>query len=98
VSPLLGVGGDDNDIDEDCKPLAAATRHSGPGRVRLGSPIVEVTCPRCSSVDEERYYGPCEPCRLQLREVFRTEGRVVDVAEYEPKMNVTPNAVASKED
>ncbi len=25
-------------------------------------------------------------------------GRAVDVAEYEPKMNVTPNAVALKDD
>jgi len=32
-----------------------------------------------------------------LRELFRSEGRVVDVAEYEPKMNVTPNAVALKD-
>lgn len=29
---------------------------------------------------------------------FRSEGRAVDVAEYEPKMNVTPNAVALKDD
>ena len=28
----------------------------------------------------------------------RLEGRVVDLAEYEPKMNVTPNAVALKDD
>ena len=34
----------------------------------------------------------------QLRAAFRTEGRQVDVAEYEPKMNVTPNAVATKDD
>jgi hypothetical protein len=33
-----------------------------------------------------------------LREAFRREGRVVDLAEYEPKMNVTPNAVALKDD
>ncbi len=26
------------------------------------------------------------------------EARVVEVAEYEPKMNVTPNAVALKDD
>jgi hypothetical protein len=29
--------------------------------------------------------------------MFRSEGRVVEVAEYEPKMNVTPNAVALKD-
>jgi hypothetical protein len=29
--------------------------------------------------------------------MFRSDGRVVEVAEYEPKMNVTPNAVAVKD-
>jgi len=29
--------------------------------------------------------------------MFRTEGRVIQLAEYEPKMNVTPNAVALKD-
>jgi hypothetical protein len=59
---------------------------------------VEFTCPRCSTTVEARFYGPCEGCRIQLREVFRREGRVVDLAEYEPRMNVTPNAVALKDD
>jgi Zn finger protein HypA/HybF involved in hydrogenase expression len=67
-------------------------------RGRIESPIVEITCPRCSSVVDEHFYGPCELCRSQLREIFQTEGRVVDVVEYEPKMNVTPNAVALKDD
>lgn len=44
------------------------------------------------------FYGPCETCRTQLRAAYRSEGRVVEVAEYEPKMNVTPNAVALKDD
>jgi hypothetical protein len=30
--------------------------------------------------------------------MFQAEGRIVEVAEYEPKMNVTPNAVALKDD
>jgi hypothetical protein len=47
---------------------------------------------------ESRFYGPCEPCRTQLRDQFRQEGRVIELAEYEPKMNVTPNAVALKDD
>lgn len=58
---------------------------------------VEITCPRCQSKIESRFYGPCEACRGQLREMFRSEGRVVELAEYEPKMNVTPNAVALKD-
>ena len=30
--------------------------------------------------------------------MYRSDGRDVEVAEYEPKMNVTPNAVALKDD
>jgi len=35
---------------------------------------------------------------MNLRDGFRREGRVIDLAEYVPKMNVTPNAVALKDD
>jgi len=55
-------------------------------------------CPRCASTVNERFYGPCDSCRAELRAKFVGEGRVVEVAEYEPKMNVTPNAVALKDD
>ena len=73
---------------------ASTVRNDGPGMV----PGVEFTCPRCSSTVEARYYGPCEACRMNLRDGFRREGRVIDLAEYVPKMNVTPNAVALKDD
>ena len=56
------------------------------------------TCPRCGTEVTETFYGPCQSCRTELRAKFLGEGRVVDVAEYEPKMNVTPNAVALKDD
>ena len=59
---------------------------------------MEVTCPRCGRTTEQRFYGPCDDCRLALRGAFRAEGRVIELAEYEPKMNVTPNAVATKDD
>ena len=55
-------------------------------------------CPRCGTEMSERFYGPCTSCRAELRVKFLNEGRVVEVAEYEPKMNVTPNAVALKDD
>ncbi|MEO6571849.1 MAG: hypothetical protein ABIO83_09910 [Ilumatobacteraceae bacterium] len=58
---------------------------------------MEFTCPRCRSTAEARFYGPCESCRLELRAQFQNEGRVIVLAEYEPKMNVTPNAVALKD-
>ena len=46
----------------------------------------------------EEFYGPCPTCRSDLIAKFAGLGRSVDVAEYEPKMNVTPNAVALKDD
>ena len=55
-------------------------------------------CPRCSTRHDGRFYGPCESCRVELRATQGGEGRHVEVAEYEPKMNVTPNAVALKDD
>ena len=59
---------------------------------------VEFSCPRCQSPASEDYYGPCSNCRGDLLAKFASDGRVVEVAEYEPKMNVTPNAVALKDD
>ena len=56
------------------------------------------SCPRCGATVSERFYGPCADCRGELRAKYVAEGRVVEVAEYEPKMNVTPNAVALKDD
>ena len=55
-------------------------------------------CPRCGLTVAQRFYGPCESCRTELRAKYLGEGRVIEVAEYEPKMNVTPNAVATKDD
>ena len=59
---------------------------------------MNITCPRCGSAVDERFYGPCDLCRQELRAMFVREAKVVEVAEYEPKMNVTPNAVALKDD
>jgi hypothetical protein len=55
-------------------------------------------CPRCGGTVSARYYGPCLTCRDALRAEQGGAGRAVDVAGYEPKMNVTPNAVALKDD
>ena len=54
-------------------------------------------CPRCTEPVVARFYGPCEPCRDALRVTYAAEARDVVVEEYIPKMNVTPNAVASKD-
>lgn len=54
-------------------------------------------CPRCSAAVEERFYGPCSSCRTELRSLYAAEARQVEQQAYEPKLNVTPNAVAVKE-
>ncbi len=55
-------------------------------------------CPRCHRAASARFYGPCEACRDELRLRYLGQARVVEAAEYVPKMNVTPNAVALKDD
>jgi len=60
--------------------------------------LLQVTCPRCGTACDERFYGPCTSCRAELRSKYLGEGREVEIAEYVPKMNVTPNAVALKDD
>ncbi len=56
-----------------------------------------VVCPRCGADARVRFYGPCDDCRSSLRAAYAGPARQVEVADYEPKMNVTPNAVASKD-
>ncbi|MGF1597606.1 MAG: hypothetical protein ACFCVK_11865 [Acidimicrobiales bacterium] len=54
-------------------------------------------CPRCHREVTARFYGPCGSCRTELRAALSGEARHVEAADYEPKMNVTPNAVATKD-
>ena len=61
------------------------------------SPI-EMECVRCGGRAMMRFRGLCVPCRDELHEKFTREAREVEVEEYVPKMNVTPNAVALKDD
>ncbi len=65
--------------------------------VDVGSGDLSFTCPRCGSAAEAEYYGPCPSCCQELRSAYEGLGRDVVAEAYEPKMNVTPNAVASKE-
>ncbi len=67
------------------------------------APTKAPPCPRCGGAlfdnsEPARFYGPCSDCRQQLRESLRGEISETTAAEYEPKMNVTPNAVALKDD
>ena len=55
-------------------------------------------CPRCGAdLEGQEFYGICAACRQELRARYAGDAREVAVDDYEPKMNVTPNAVASKE-
>ena len=63
----------------------------------LPEPDLELTCPRCKRSVVERFYGPCDACRSELRASLGNEASDVEAAEYEPKMNVVPNAIASKD-
>jgi hypothetical protein len=58
---------------------------------------LQFTCPRCRLEVTEQLYGPCSSCRTTLRAVVGGEARDVDEQDYVPKMNVTPNAVATKD-
>ena len=58
----------------------------------------DLACPRCGGPSASEYYGPCRSCRDDLRATYRAGPRSVEPTEYVPKMNVTPNAVALKDD
>jgi predicted RNA-binding Zn-ribbon protein involved in translation (DUF1610 family) len=59
--------------------------------------VLDFACPRCGATFRDRFYGPCANCRNQLRATVGGQAREVTVGDYEPKMNVTPNAVALKD-
>jgi hypothetical protein len=54
-------------------------------------------CPRCGNAVTARFWGPCGGCVEQLRATMTVVAETVET-EYVPKMNVTPNAVALKDD
>jgi hypothetical protein len=60
--------------------------------------VVEMACLRCGAPARLRFLGPCDACVAELDAKFDGVARAVDAQEYVPKMNVTPNAVALKDD
>jgi hypothetical protein len=59
---------------------------------------VEQPCLRCRQIVAMRFAGVCPACRDELRAMFDLEAREVTAPDYEPKRNVTPNAVATRDD
>ena len=61
------------------------------------SPLV-FDCPRCGALGVKAdFYGPCADCVTSLRSAEFGRAGAIDVVEYAPKMNVTPNFVATKD-
>ena len=58
---------------------------------------MDFVCPRCATSTTDEFYGPCTPCREELRVTMAREKSEVVAAAYEPKMNVVPNQIATKE-
>jgi hypothetical protein len=84
-------------------PQARGGPRPGPAGARRSlamdaTELLSIDCPRCGASVDERYYGPCSPCRDALRAELGGAAREVEAVAYEPKMNVTPNAVALKDD
>lgn len=63
----------------------------------MADDVLEFACPRCATAAQERLYGPCTTCREALRAELGGDAHELAAAAYEPKMNVTPNAVALKD-
>jgi hypothetical protein len=59
---------------------------------------LEMTCMRCGKSAQMRFAGPCETCVAELMVRFPGVAREVETEEYIPKVNVTANAVALKDD
>ena len=59
---------------------------------------IEMTCMRCGNPAPMRFAGPCERCVAELAVRFPGVARQVEAQEYVPKVNVTANAVALKDD
>lgn len=63
-------------------------------------PPLSFTCPRCQESVEATTYGPCPACRFELKaSMVSIPNKYTQEhsGEYVPKMNVVPNAVATKE-
>ncbi len=66
----------------------------------LPTQLLDFSCPRCAAEVSEEFYGPCSDCRATMRVIHGADvdsSAAAIPADFEPKMNVTPNAVALKD-
>ena len=61
-------------------------------------PAELMPCLRCGAETMLRFAGPCAACAQELRSSFHGEARVIEGDDYVPKTNVTPNAIAVRDD
>ena len=82
-------------VTDDAAPTATALLQAA-----LAKPL-SFDCPRCGTAVVEDFYGPCGACRTVLKVTLARAGAdgATDVApaRFEPKMNVVPNQVATKD-
>ena len=81
---------------------ASADAAAAPEKTVFVEPIqfdlTSYPCPRCEKTMAADSYGPCQNCVAELKATQQNEATGDTAAAYEPKMNVTPNAVALKDD
>ena len=58
---------------------------------------LDFACPRCQRPVAARFYGPCPHCVAALAEAYPGLARAVEAPEYEPKTNVVPNQIATRD-
>jgi hypothetical protein len=78
---------------------AAAVPTTGAQLVAALAEPLTFDCPRCGTAVVEAYYGPCGACRTVLKVTLARADAGGDAApaRFEPKMNVVPNQVATKD-
>jgi hypothetical protein len=59
--------------------------------------LLSFECPRCAAAVEERLYGPCGDCRRSLSALGGPARDDLVAERFEPRMNVVPNHVATKD-
>lgn len=78
-------------------PRGARARRRYRRGVQTTEQRTSFNCPRCGAAADERFYGPCTPCRGDLAATVGGRARDVERAQFEPRANVVANHVATKD-
>ena len=79
------------------KPIRRSVWRARDDEAMDPAPDDVLDCPRCGGALDGPFYGPCTSCRDELRATLGGAARELASVAYEPKMNVTPNAIATKD-